>query len=313
MKISHGTFLIILLSLVLSSSSLFGQMPKAGAKTKLKINAKQLLKDIKFLSSDEMKGREAGKPAGAMARKYVIKRFKESGIKHFGKKYTQDFSFMTRSKQTINGVNVVGFIKGRSKPNKYIVVTAHYDHVGVRGGKIHNGADDDASGTSALFAIAKYFKQHQPKHSIIFVAFDAEEKGLRGARHFVKNLPVKKESILLNVNMDMISRSDKNELYAAGFYHYPQLKKYLISVQKKASIKLLFGHDSPELKGNDWTSQSDHGAFHREKIPFLYFGVEDHKDYHKPTDTFENIHPKFYVNVVETILMAVKSIDKNYR
>ena len=144
---------------------------------------------------------------------------------------------------------------------------------------------------------------------MIFVAFDAEEKGLQGARFFVKNLPVKKESILLNINMDMVSRNDKNELYIAGTHHYPKFKKYLKEVKKNAPVKLLFGHDDPKLGRDDWTSQSDHGAFHRKKIPFIYFGVEDHKDYHKPTDVFENIQPKFYVEAVETIVIAVEAID----
>ncbi|MGI8545529.1 MAG: M28 family peptidase, partial [Aridibacter sp.] len=186
-------------------------------------------------------------------------------------------------------------------------------HVGVQKGEIYNGADDNASGTSALFAIAKYFKKNKPNNSIIFAAFDAEEKGLQGARYFVDNLPVSQSDILLNINMDMISRSDKGELYAAGTFHYPDLKPYLEAIQKNAPVKLLFGHDDPKLGRDDWTSQSDHGAFHRKKIPFIYFGVEDHRDYHKPTDDFENIQPKFYVNAVETIVMAVKSIDENWK
>ena len=113
--------------------------------------------------------------------------------------------------------------------------------------------------------------------------------------------------------MDMISRNDKNELYATGTFHYPNFKPYLETVQKKAPVKLKFGHDDPKLGRDDWTFQSDHGVFHRKKIPFIYFGVEDHKDYHKPTDVFQNIQPKFYVNAVETIVMAVKSIDEKMK
>ncbi len=277
------------------------------------IDSERLIKDIKYLSSDELKGRETGTAESAIARKYIRKRFKKSGIRAFKKDYFQEFSFKNSRGKTYNGVNVVGRIKGKAEPSKYIVITAHYDHEGVKKGEIYNGADDNASGTAALLAIAKYFKKNKPKHSLIFAAFDAEEKGLRGARYFVDNLPVKKDDILLNVNMDMISRNDKGELYVGGTYHYPYLKPYLRTVQKKAPVKLLFGHDDPKLGPNDWTFQSDHGAFHRKKIPFIYFGVEDHKDYHKPTDDFENIQPKFYVSVVETIVMAVKSIDGNYK
>ncbi len=281
-------------------------------KSKL-INAERLIKDIKYLSSDELKGRETGTKESEIARKYVRKRFKKSGIKAFKRDYFQKFSFKTRSGKKYNAVNVVGYIKGKAEPKKYIVITAHYDHEGVKGGKIYNGADDNASGTAALFAIAKHFKKSKPKHSLMFVAFDAEEKGLQGARYFVDNLPVSKESVLLNVNMDMISRNSKNELYVAGVRHYPFLKKYVDPIVKKAGVKILFGHDDPKLRRDDWTFSSDHGPFHRKKIPFIYFGVEDHKDYHKPTDDFENIQPKFYVNAVETIVMVVKSVDVNFR
>ncbi len=300
---------LLLLTLILS----IGLFAKASANqdeiASIHFDAKQLIEDLKFLSSDEMKGRNTGTPESEAARNYVLKRFKESGIKPVADNYLQKFSFADRSDSSLDGVNIVGLIKGKVEPNKYIVITAHYDHVGVREGEIYNGADDNASGTSALFAIGKYFNKNSPDHSIIFVAFDAEERGLQGARYFVDNLPVKHEEILLNINMDMIARSDKGELYAAGTFHYPNLKPYLDQVKKIAPVKLLFGHDDPKLGRDDWTSQSDHGAFHRKKIPFIYFGVEDHKDYHKPTDDFENIQPEFYVKSVETILEAVISFD----
>lgn len=276
------------------------------------INAERLLADVKTLSSDEMKGRNTDSPEIIEAREYVVKRFKESGVKPLGDSYLQDFAVKNRrNSETVKGANVFGIIKGKKNPEKYIIVTAHYDHVGVEKGEIYNGADDNASGTAALFAIAEYFDKHRPANSLIFVAFDAEEKGLQGSRHFVANLPVKKESVLLNVNMDMVSRSDRNELYAAGTFHYPFLKTHLEAARKNAPIKLLLGHDDPKLGDNDWTSQSDHAAFHKEKIPFIYFGVEDHEDYHKPTDDFQNITQKFYVGAVETILEAVKTFDKS--
>lgn len=276
------------------------------------IDSKRLLEDIKYLSDDKLKGRETGTAESATARNYVVKRFKQSSIKPFNNNYLQKFSFTDDDDKKIDGINVVGFIKGKSESNKYIIITAHYDHVGINDGEIYNGADDNASGTAALFAIAKYFSKNKPKHSLVFAAFDAEEKGLQGARFFVDNLPVKQEEILLNINMDMVSHNDKNELYASGTFHYPNLKPYIEAIQKNAPVKLLFGHDDPKLGRDDWTFQSDHGAFHRKKIPFIYFGVEDHKDYHQPTDDFENIQPKFYINAVETIVSAVKSIDENY-
>jgi Zn-dependent M28 family amino/carboxypeptidase len=274
-------------------------------------DARELLRDIEILSADDMGGRSADSPGMEKARAYVERRLKASGVEQIGNSWTQEFDFTPRrSTAKLKGVNFLGSIRGKGDPGKYIVVTAHYDHDGVKNGEIYNGADDNASGTAALFAIAGYFKKHRPRHSIIFVAFDAEEKGLLGARHFVQNLPVPRESILLNVNIDMIARSDKGELYASGLNHYPNLKPYLERAQKKAKVKLLFGHDRPEQGRDDWTFQSDHGAFHREKIPFIYFGVEDHEDYHKPTDDFERIHPDFYVRAVETVIEAVTILDK---
>jgi Zn-dependent M28 family amino/carboxypeptidase len=273
-------------------------------------DAVQLLKDIEYLSSDALEGRSADRPAMENARNYVEKRFKESGLKQIGSSFQQEFEITLRSGGTLAGVNFIGKVEGKKNSDRYIVITAHYDHVGIQNGQIYNGADDNASGTAALFAIAKYFSKKRPDHSLIFVAFDAEEKGLQGARYFVANLPVAKESIKLNVNIDMLSRSDKGELYAAGTYHYPQFKAALEAAQKKAKVKLLLGHDTPGSGRNDWTFQSDHGAYHREKIPFIYFGVEDHKDYHRPTDDFENIQPEFYLKAVETVIEAVRTIDQ---
>lgn len=277
------------------------------------IDAGQMLSDVKTLSADDMQGRLVGTPGSAKAREYILNRFKQSGLEpSFGNSYLQPFDFANRAGKKIEGANVVGFIKGKKNPGKYIVVTAHYDHLGVRNGEIYNGADDNASGTSALFALAKYFSQNRPSNSIIFAALDAEEGGGDGGKKFVAEPPVKKEAIVLDVNMDMVAHNDANELYATGPFHYPFLKPYLDEVGKGAKVKLMFGHEGPNVTASeDWTTQSDHYAFHQAKIPFVYFGVEDHKDYHKPTDDFANINQTFYVHAVETILQAVKKFDAN--
>jgi hypothetical protein len=275
-------------------------------------SAKKLLSDLEILSADDMQGRWVGTPGGIKAREYVLKRFKESGLEPFGNSFLQPFEFATRSGEKLQGANVIGYIKGKRNPEKYIVVTAHYDHVGVRNGQIYNGADDNASGTAALFALGEYFKKKRPANSIIFAALDAEEAGLQGARKFVAAPPVKIESIVMNVNMDMIAHNDKNELYAVGTYHYPFLKPYLEQIGKTAPVKLSFGYEGPNVpRADDWTSQSDHFAFHQAKIPFIYFGVENHKDYHQPTDEFANINQGFYVRATETVLAAIKKLDEN--
>lgn len=312
-------FYLLIASTVLAFSVLTAQTPnQTNVKTAVeapaskKFNAKRLLSDLEILSADDMQGRWVGTPGSLKAREHVLKRFKESGLQAFGNSYLHSFEFVSRNGEKLKGANVVGYIKGKKNPEKYIVVTAHYDHVGTRNGQIYNGADDNASGTAALFALAEYFKKKRPANSIIFAALDAEEAGLQGARKFVAEPPVKKESIVLNVNLDMIAHNDKNELYAVGTYHYPFLKPYLEQVGKTAPVKLSFGYEGPNVsRSDDWTFQSDHFAFHQAKIPFVYFGVEDHKDYHQPTDDFANINQVFYVRATETILAAIKAFDAN--
>lgn len=317
--LTNKIFLVVTLT-VTATALIFGQLTigkrvDSTWKPKSKFfDAGQLLRDVEYLASDELEGRSAELPSMQKAREYVEKRFKESRLKPLGNSYKQEFQITERgSDKKIPGVNFVGEIKGKKRSDKYIVITAHYDHEGIRDGEIYNGADDNASGTAALFAIAKYFSKKKPNHSLIFVAFDAEEKGLQGAKHFVANLPVAKESIALNINMDMLSRSDKGELYAAGAFHYPQFKPMLEVTQKKAKVKLLLGHDDPKFGRDNWTNQSDHAAFHAAKIPFIYFGVEDHKDYHRPTDDFTKIQSEFYVKAVETVIETVGIVDKELK
>ena len=189
-----------------------------------------------------------------------------------------------------------------------IVITAHYDHLGVRDSLIYNGADDNASGTAGLIAIMDYFSKTEQNHTLIFAALDGEEGGLRGARALVQD-SVLMDKVVLNINMDMIAQNDKNELYAVGTYHYPQLKPVLENVIT-GDVSLLFGHDTPEDGNQDWTSQSDHYPFHEMGIPFIYFGVEDHEYYHKATDEFETIPQEFYKSSVQVILNAVLEFDK---
>lgn len=272
-------------------------------------NEQALITNLKFLSADSLKGRQTGTPENAIARNFVIEKFKQLKLTPFGSSYELPFEFQNRVGAKIKGVNVAGWIKG--KKDSYIVISAHYDHVGVRNEKVYNGADDNASGTSALLAIAEYFTTNKPQHNLILVAFDAEEMGLRGAGAFVANPPVAAEKIAVNLNMDMVARADKGELVACGTYFYPQLKPHLEGLTS-GKIKLVFGHDDPEkYKGQDnWTFSSDHGPFHRAKIPFIYFGVEDHKDYHQPTDDFELINPETYQACVKLIIQAAEKIDK---
>lgn len=267
----------------------------------------QLLKDVEILSSDAYEGRKTGTKGAEMARLYLIDRFKEIGIKPFSgmEGYEQAFDFDNNGVR-ITGKNLIGYIQGDI--DSAIVISAHYDHIGIIKNEIYNGADDNASGLAGLLKIATHFAKHKPINTLIFAAFDAEEMGLRGAKAFVANPPLKLSKIKLNINMDMISHNDKGELYAVGTFKYPELRKYFST--SSPTLKVLFGHDDPKLGHDDWTNQSDQGAFNEKNIPFLYFGVEDHKDYHKASDEFKNINPAFFIDAAQSILEIVINIDK---
>jgi Zn-dependent M28 family amino/carboxypeptidase len=210
--------------------------------------------------------------------------------------------------ESVKGINILAVIPGKN--SDAIVLSAHYDHVGINNKEIYNGADDNASGIAAVLAIAKAISKSNPNHTIILAFFDAEEKGLKGSAHFVNTFALDKQKIVANVNLDMVSRGYNNRLIASGGFHYPHIKTILQKVNAPQGLTLDFGYDDPMLKRNDWTTQSDQYNFHLKKIPFVYFGVEDHPDYHKPTDDFEKINQDFYKNSVETILQCVKALDK---
>lgn len=265
-----------------------------------------LIDDIEYLSSDELEGRYVGSEGNAKARAFIVDRFETLGIAPFQGGYEHEFTFERRGNELI-GTNVIGMIEGES--DSLILISAHYDHLGIRDSLIYNGADDNASGTAGLLAIMEYFTQIKPKHTLVFAAFDAEEGGLRGARALAED-SIFLQKVKLNVNMDMISQNDKNELYAVGTYHYPWLKPILENVET-GNIHLLFGHDRPEDGDQDWTTASDQGAFHYKGIPIVYFGVEDHDHYHKATDEFETIPQEFYKASVQTILNAILELDKS--
>ncbi|HUL72119.1 MAG TPA: M20/M25/M40 family metallo-hydrolase [Vicinamibacterales bacterium] len=277
------------------------------------VDSTQLLRDLQTLSADDMQGRQVDTPGGEKARAFVIERFKASGIAPFGDTYEQPFAFAGgrgAAATERHGVNVEGHIDGTASPRRYIVVSAHYDHIGTRNGVVYNGADDNASGTAALFAVAKYFSQHRPSHSLIFVAFDGEEAGLRGSRAFVEHPPVDTATLAIDLNMDMIGREPDDKLFVVGTYLQPTLKPIVEKIAAAATVKLLVGHDNPNEKGvEDWTRDSDHYVFIQAKIPALYFGVEDFDQHHKPTDDYETMTYDFYVRAVETMVEAVKVFD----
>jgi Peptidase family M28 len=310
--------LLVLLSVV--PAVLFAQAPSHV--TAPAFTADELMAHVTTLAAPEMAGRATGTPGNARARSFVMEQFRAAGLEPLGKTFEMPFTF--ERKQPANGkteavkmqgINLGGICRGRGakdagKDNGALVITAHYDHLGVRDSTIYHGADDNASGVTMLLALARQCRSTPFLHDAIFIAFDAEEMGLQGARAFLATVPVPtNRTIALNINFDMVARGDKNELYIAGTHHTPALKPILEPVVSRSKIKVLFGHDSGGGQ-NDWTTQSDHAAFHEAGVPFIYFGVEDHPDYHKPSDTADKINPAFFYQSALTIADAVRTIDR---
>lgn len=272
------------------------------------------LEAVQTLAADNMGGRAAGTEGNAMARDFLLQKITEAGYTPVGPSFEHQFTFTPRlptGAADITGTNLLFRIAGSGGTGKTIVISAHYDHVGTRGGQIFNGADDNASGVAGALAIAESFTKNSPKNDIIFALFDAEEMGLQGARAFVRNRQMIDPNIAFNINFDMLSRSDKNELYVAGVFHRPELKTVVENVATKVPVKLLMGHDDPALGNNDWTLASDHGPFHLDGVPFLYFGVEDHPHYHQPSDVYGSIPVDFFLRSLETVVIAARAIDQH--
>lgn len=275
-----------------------------------RLDSARLVADLFRLAHDSMGGRGAMTAENAKARAWLVGEFRRIGLEPVAGEFAHPFAMPRRNRaDSVRGANVLGMLRGTRTPERVLVVSAHYDHLGTRNGQVHNGADDNASGTATVLAIAAHFKAHPPASTIVFALWDAEEVGLVGARAFVAAPPVPLARIAANVNLDMVSRLDKGELYAAGASHYPQVRPLLEGLVPDAAVTLRLGHDSGGGQ-DDWTSQSDHGAFHAAKIPFVYFGVEDHPDYHKPTDDPEKVPLGMFYAAARTITAFVDRLDR---
>lgn len=264
------------------------------------------VEDVRVLSADDMEGRLVGSPGGEKARGYILGRMRGIGLAPV----EQSFVVKRKDGTEARGVNLIARIEGSMPGGKVMVITAHYDHLGVHDGQIYNGADDNASGVAGLLAVAEAFRAAPPKHTVLIVALDAEEGGLRGARAFLESPPVPAATIALNVNFDMLAKNAKGELYAAGGSPNPWVRTRLEALVPTAPVSLKLGHDTgPDDSFDNWTYQSDHGVFARAGIPWVYFGVEDHPEYHKPTDDFATVPQAFFIKAVDTVVAAARLFD----
>tara|TARA_X000000950_G_scaffold53718_1_gene63823 strand:- start:3677 stop:4672 length:996 start_codon:yes stop_codon:yes gene_type:complete len=274
---------------------------------------------LKGLSDDETQGRGIGTPGAERARDMIEARMSALEMLTLGNSYRhgftveadEAFSDEISAGDTVQGVNLIGVVQGSSGSDQLIIVTAHYDHMGLQDGEIFNGADDNASGVAAAMAMAQHFSRtrKQPEHTMLFAFVDGEEHGLLGARAFVETTTLPRSSLAFNLNLDMMARADTGTLWASGPHHTPALIPLIEEVSAEAPIDFQIGFDGTDPEQQDWTELSDHGAFYEAGIPHLYIGVDYHADYHRPTDDFENIDQNVFLAAVDTAIMVAQRID----
>jgi hypothetical protein len=289
-----------------------------------RLDSAALLADVQALASPEFEGRRADSDGGRRARAFVLDRFERLGLDPAVPGYVQPFSFTHRSVRALlrrdrpfalefkDNANVLGLVRGKTDPDRFLLVSAHYDHLGIRRGDLYPGADDNASGVAALLGFAAWFATHPPEHTVVLAAFDAEEEGCRGSEAFAQAPPLPLDRMVVNVNMDMVGRSAAKRLFVTGTRENPAYLPLLERAAAQSAVALHAGHDrSIYLTGlvDDWRTGSDHAPFFERGLPYLYFGVEDHPGYHEPGDTFEGIDRDFFSGAAETILDVILAID----
>jgi hypothetical protein len=238
------SFILLLVTLTCSIATLFSQQEEF-------IKTDDLKSWVSYLASDQMRGRANGSPEIKMAAEWIACKFREYGLKPIMKdrSFIQDYTYQSRQKSIINNQNVIGIIEGSDPQLKrqYIVLSAHFDHVGVRKtsdpDSIYNGADDNAAGTCTLISIAKYFHDSgiKPGRAIIFAAFSGEENGMRGSRYFVAKPPVLLKDIYIDINFEMTGHSESyglNNYYMTGC-HLSNLDDLISGFEKNTRFRLI--------------------------------------------------------------------------
>ncbi len=280
----------------------------------------QVKADIRFLASDELEGREVGTEGERKAASYIAQRLTDLGIpgatlsdnpyyQYFEKRVKSNPHALEASPddKVVSGRNVVAFDDNGSKYT--IAIGAHYDHLGygAEGSlytgppALHNGADDNASGVSAMLAIAEYLKDLPLNSNLLFIAFSGEEKGLWGSNYFVDHSPTKLEDYNFMINMDMIGRlNEDRQLAIYGTGTSPVWDNMI------ESIKQPYFKFKKEASG---VGPSDHTSFYLEDIPVLQFFTGQHEDYHRPTDDHEKLNYEGLEDVIEYITTLIIKTD----
>ncbi len=269
------------------------------------ITASELKDHLYTFASDEFMGRETGEPGQKMAAEYLKKEYQTLGIPSplGADDYFQEVPSSVFTRGDVKDTeNVLAYIKGSSLPEEVLVISSHYDHLGVDAeGNIFNGADDDGSGTVAILEIAEAFKKARedgftPKRSILFLNVTGEEKGLVGSKYYTDNPVFPLSQTVANLNIDMIGRIGEG-MESAGDYVYligsDRLSTELHDLSEEVNNKYLNVNldytFNEEGDPNRFYFRSDHYNFAKNDIPVIFYFNGVHEDYHRPTDTADKI------------------------
>ena len=279
---------------------------------------KQIRNHIKILSDDSFQGRGTGTPGEKLALDYIQAAFKKSNILPKGddETFLQSFPFKSGAHgegEAGTAHNVIGYIDNHSANT--VIIGAHYDHLGTSGqnssldanpqNKIHNGADDNASGVAGVIELAKHYSSNGKKenYNFLFLCFSGEELGLLGSKYFTEHSFVDLSTISYMINLDMIGRLD------------PQSKTVIVhgtgtSPVWEPLLKTL-EHESLHIKtDSSGTGPSDHTSFYLKDIPVLHFFTGAHSDYHKPSDDWEKINAAGEAAVLKLIVKIIDHLDR---
>jgi hypothetical protein len=278
-------------------------------------------KHVAFLASDRLKGRGTSTKEEKKAAAYIAREFKSAGLAPLGNSYLREFSYKKSSNPHDTSVanlparysaNVVGFLDNAAPYT--IVVGAHYDHLGLGQdhnsldpkpeGKVHNGADDNASGTAGVIELANYFgrnKNTEP-YNFLFICFSGEELGLIGSKKWCDNPDLPLDKINYMINMDMIGRLNDStrKLIVYGVGTSPVFVPLIDSLRGNFSIK----------KDSSGVGPSDQTSFYLKNVPVLHFFTGQHSDYHKPSDDIEKLN---YKGEAEVLSYIAACIEKTFR
>lgn len=271
------------------------------------ITASDLKKHLYIVAGDEMQGRNTGDEGQKKAGLYLIDQYKKDGISFpkgatdFYQRVPAEYMRRAFSPKLNDSENIWAYIEGTEKPDEVLVISAHYDHVGMKNGEIYNGADDDGSGTVALLEIAQAFMQakkdgYGPKRSILFLHVTGEEYGLHGSRYYSDNPLFPIRNTIANLNIDMIGRRDEahkdngNYVYVIGS---DRLSKELHNINEEANkkyTKLALDYTFNDINDpNHFYERSDHYNFAKKGIPIIFYFNGVHEDYHQPGDEPQKI------------------------